>query len=708
MESQASYRTLQPGEMLNWYQIESILGRGGFGVIYLATDTNLDHQVAIKEYLPSDVATRNHDSRVHPITDEHDDMYRWGMDRFIKEARNLVKFKHPNIVRVMSVFQENNTAYMVMEFEEGEDLRSHLRKPDNKSEASLKRLILPISEGLAEVHRHGFIHRDIKPANILVRKDGSTVLLDFGSARNASKYTQQSLTALVSVGYAPLEQYNSEADEQQGPWTDIYALGGTLYYAISGKDPVESTRRGAAVLNGGADPLIAAEYLGEGKYSAGFLRAIDWAMRFPIADRPQTLSDWIPALLAENIDPVADYARQDNRPAIQFSENRLRTNTRSMDDLFDDTVLSRERRSAPAARQSTRRLAHVKPAKRRAAFGLRGVAMIALLLAAVAVGLWYSTEQRDRQTAAESQATKAAAEAEQAKLAAEKEAETVARLDQQARQAEADREAKLEQERKEELARLQKEAEDEANRIAETKRLEAEALAREEAAEIQAIADAKKAEEAAAEKVKAEAIEAQETARKAAEAEAEKQREVALLERQAALSAAARDERRLKQAISAAQNSLSVGDLTAATRQLENAQSLAASDPRVQTLAFALQSAVDEHNKPVSDDDFDEVTRMFDALQRAIENKDADAIDRLAVSSQQSELFKRLMKNNYDRIDVSISGIRLHNADKSITGTLRIDSLIRPNGDRSSLSEKYTARTITSRRVNGTWSKIEW
>ena len=193
-----------------------------------------------------------------------------------------------------------------------------------------------------------------------------------------------------------------------------------------------------------------------------------------------------------------------------------------------------------------------------------------------------------------------------------------------------------------------------------------------------------------------------------AEAKAERERETIRLERQAELNAAARDERRLKQAIGAAQNSLSVGDLSAARKQLENAQSMAESDARVQTLAFALQSAVDEHNKPVSDADFDKVVRQFDALKRAIENKDADALDRLAIPSQQSDLFKRLMKNNYDRIDVSINGIRLHNADKSITGTLQIDSLIRPNGDRSSLSEKYTTRTITSRRINGGWSKIEW
>jgi len=345
MESQAPYRTLQPGEMLNWYRIERILGRGGFGVIYLASDTNLDIHVAIKEYIPSDVATRSSDSKVHPITEDHGDVFRWGMDRFIKEARNLVKFKHPNIVRVMSVFQENNTAYMVMEFEEGEDLRSYLRKPGANSEKSLKQLILPISKGLAEVHRHGFIHRDIKPANILVRKDGSPVLLDFGSARNASKYTQQSLTALVSVGYAPLEQYNPESDEQQGPWTDIYALGGTLRYAISGEDPIESTRRGAAVLNGGKDPMIAAEYLGEGKYSPAFLRAIDWAMQFGIADRPQTLSDWIPALLADHLDPATGFP---GGPTSRIAAVRPGVDTKTMHELSDATVLSRERRPGTA------------------------------------------------------------------------------------------------------------------------------------------------------------------------------------------------------------------------------------------------------------------------------------------------------------------------------------------------------------------------
>ncbi len=706
MESKASHRTLQPGEMLNWYRIERILGRGGFGVIYLATDTNLDHQVAIKEYIPSDVAHRAGDSKVHPITEDHSDMFRWGMDRFIKEARNLVKFKHPNIVRVMSVFQENNTAYMVMEFEEGEDLRSFLRKPDANNEATLKQLILPVSKGLAEVHRHGFIHRDIKPANILVRKDGSPVLLDFGSARNASKFTQQSLTALVSVGYAPLEQYNSETDEQQGPWTDIYALGGTLYYAISGKDPIESTRRGAALLNGGKDPLIAATYLGEGKYSPAFLSAIDWALQFGIADRPQTLADWIPALLTDNTDPITGLAPHSSSTAAPITRsgagrdqavaNQSSVDTKTMNELSDATVLSRERRSFRS--NAANSAPPINDTTDGAGNGLRNLAMLALLMSGVALGLWFLTSQQQ------------ADQDKQALPATQSEQQKQAQIDADAQAARA-RDLQNEQARQaaEEQAAAQQAVDEQARLLEQQKAQEvAEQLAAE--AELKAQNEAKAAAEEqarlAAEKETREAeLAAQQEAQRAAEAQRKRDAERAALE--AKRLAEARQERRLKQAITAAQNSLSVGDFSAAKTQLGIAQGINADDARVQTFGFVLQAALDEHNLPVSDADFDEVTRRFDALRRAIETKDTDALDRLAISSRQSELFKSLMRN-FERVDVSIAGIRVRNADKSITGLLRIDALVRANGDRSSLSEANATRTITSRRVNGGWSKIEW
>jgi len=694
MESQAPYRTLQPGEMLNWYRIERILGRGGFGVIYLATDTNLDHQVAIKEYIPSDVATRSGDSKVLPITEEHGDIYRWGMDRFIKEARNLVKFKHPNIVRVMSVFQENNTAYMVMEFEEGHDLRAHLRKPGATSEQSLKQLIIPVSKGLAEVHRHGFVHRDIKPANILVRsKDGSPVLIDFGSARNASKFTQQSLTALVSVGYAPLEQYNTEGDEQQGPWTDIYALGGTLYYAITGRDPIESTRRGAALFNGGTDPLISAERLGEGKFSVSFLRAIDWALQFRIADRPQSLSDWIPAVMADD-DLLTPEQSRYGGPVSRIPAVRPGVDTKVMDDLADATVLSRERQTLVGANADKSRGALAQldaPGK-----GVRWFAGLALLLSFSALGYWVITNKIQTDDSGLTSAVQARSDdalREQERLS---EVQRQVAIDQQQRE---QQQAELLQQQQAERDALQQK---EADLAAEAKRREQARLDAKAAADA-AIVAKEAAEESARVAALAAQAEAQASAERKARLEQERVRAAQLAEQQAAN----RLERRLNRAIIAAQNSLNFGDHDAANKQLLVAQSLSPDDARVETLALAVEAAIEKHNRPVSDADFDTVTRMFDAMRRAIENKDELALDRLASTSQQSVIFKSLMKN-FERLDVSINDIRVRNVDKSITGTLRIDAMVRQNGDRATPSDKYATRSITSRRLNGGWSKIEW
>ena len=728
MESQASYRTLQQGDMLNWYRIERILGRGGFGVIYLATDTNLDYQVAIKEYIPGDIATRHTNSHVHPITEEHGDIFRWGMERFIKEARNLVKFNHPNIVRIMSVFQQNNTAYMVMEFEEGQDLRSYFKNPDARSEQSLKKLIIPVIEGLTEVHRLGFIHRDIKPANILVRKNGSPVLLDFGSARSASKFTQQSLTALVSVGYAPMEQYNTENDDQQGPWTDIYALGGTLYYGICGKDPVESTQRGAAILNGGKDPLIPASYLGEGHFSSEFLAAVDWALKFKIADRPQSLNDWVPALLRLDSDG-ATHASEAQGGSLE-SQRQNRFDTKMLNEMSDATVLSRERRGSTV---------DVLPdsTNASASTGIQSFAWIALLLSGVAVGLWFmaqdrngtvepttdvvnavsestesvdtaaslvtqngnteselaatqnanqDSEQSTQQSTQQSNAAAQALENERA-LALEAEQKRLAEVREEEAKAAAELKAQQEQAALAEQAKLA-----EQERLAEQKRLA------EEAAKAEALAE-EKAKEAVA------LAEQQRLAKIAADKEAQRQQQIA--EAEAKRQAEARQERRLKQAILSAQNSLSVGDLTAAKTQLGVAQSIDADDARVETLGFAVDAALKEHNKPVSDADFDTVTRMFDGLHRAIEAKDAGTMDRLAISSDQSKLFKALM-SRFERLDIGISGIRVRNVDKSITAVLTINSMVRENGDRATPSEAYAKRTIKSRRVNGGWSKIEW
>jgi serine/threonine protein kinase/flagellin-specific chaperone FliS len=283
--------SLQSGYELHWYNIKEILGQGGFGITYLATDTNLEEDVAIKEFLPIELAIREGDYSIHPLSEGHKDNYVWGLDRFIKEARTLTKFKHPNIVRVRSVFNENNTAYMVMEFERGKSLQEILSRRKTMDEAELMKIILPLLGGLDVVHAANFIHRDIKPANIFIREDGSPLLLDFGSARQALGEETKTLTSLVSPGYAPFEQYYSKSDEQ-GPFTDIYGLGATLYRAVTGLSPMDAVDRSKSILQTSTDTIVTCTEIAKDKYSERFLAAIDHAMKFKAEERPQTVIDW--------------------------------------------------------------------------------------------------------------------------------------------------------------------------------------------------------------------------------------------------------------------------------------------------------------------------------------------------------------------------------------------------------------------------------
>ncbi|MDP6183614.1 MAG: serine/threonine-protein kinase, partial [Gammaproteobacteria bacterium] len=293
MEPSRSTHTLAiaPASKLLWYEIRSVLGQGGFGITYLARDTNLDQDVAVKEYLPSSFASRDSDGRIKALTPEHEADYDWGLERFIDEGRTLARFDHPGIVRVLSVFEENSTAYLVMRYEKGEPMSAVLQRQGTIAEGPLKRIVIEILEGLKQVHDAGFIHRDIKPANIYLRENGSAVLIDFGAARQALGIQTQTLTTIVSPGYAPFEQYYSDGTAQ-GPWTDIYALGATAYRAISGKAPLAAVDRSQRILAGGDDSLVTATELGTGNYSAQFLRAVDQALAFRDAERPQSIADW--------------------------------------------------------------------------------------------------------------------------------------------------------------------------------------------------------------------------------------------------------------------------------------------------------------------------------------------------------------------------------------------------------------------------------
>lgn len=283
--------SLKSGYILHWYRIEKVLGQGSFGITYLAHDQNLDRMAAIKEYLPIELAVREGDSTVHPRTSEYGNQYNWGLDRFLNEARTLAKFEHPNIVRVLNVFEANHTAYMVMSYEEGESLQEMLSRRKIMEEDELLDILMPILGGLEKIHAMGFIHRDIKPANIFIRKNGSPVLLDFGSARQALGVQTKTLTKLVSPGYAPFEQYCSRSDAQ-GPWSDIYGLGATLYRSVTGGPPMDAMDRSRAFLIDNQETLVSALDAGRGFYSERFLKAIDHALRFREEDRPQTITEW--------------------------------------------------------------------------------------------------------------------------------------------------------------------------------------------------------------------------------------------------------------------------------------------------------------------------------------------------------------------------------------------------------------------------------
>ncbi len=271
---------LAKGVRLNQYELENILGAGGFGITYRARDTSLDAFVAIKEYLPGDFAVRQGDSQVTAKSSASKKDFDWGLSRFLDEARVLAKFRHPNIVHVNQIFEANNTAYLVMEYVEGQSLEDLLQDSGPLSEQQTKDILLPILDGLKRVHEQGFLHRDIKPANIIIRKDGGPALIDFGAARQALETRKQALTCIYTEGYAPLEQYDTVGN--QGPWTDIYALGGVSYKCLTGKKPPSATSRLRK------DPLVPLAVAAP-QVSKEFAAAIEAALSVDESGRPQSI-----------------------------------------------------------------------------------------------------------------------------------------------------------------------------------------------------------------------------------------------------------------------------------------------------------------------------------------------------------------------------------------------------------------------------------
>ncbi|MGD8567630.1 MAG: protein kinase [Gammaproteobacteria bacterium] len=327
---EGSTDALPIGYLLHWYELLEVVGRGGYGITYLALDRNLQRKVAIKEYLPLDFACRDATDTVHPVTNNHKELFDWGLHRFLVEARTLAKFNHPAIIRVVSVFEHNNTAYMVMEYEEGDDLAIAYMERAPFSERDLLDLFIPIVEGLALVHDAGFIHRDIKPSNIYVRSDGSPVLLDFGSARQTVGSQTRALTSLVTAGYAPFEQYN-ESEDAQGAWTDIYGLGATLYFCMTGAKPADAMERGSALLKNKNDIYQPLSRMADLPYSEAMKLAVDHALRFHAEERPGSVLEWADMLTGRvQVAPL---------PAVSQTDTATTADSQDIDAVVDDTVV---------------------------------------------------------------------------------------------------------------------------------------------------------------------------------------------------------------------------------------------------------------------------------------------------------------------------------------------------------------------------------
>jgi serine/threonine protein kinase len=283
---------LAPGTKLGEFEIVRVIGSGGFGIVYLANDRLLLRQVAIKEYLPATLAGRGRDQTVVVHHQSTARSFAAGLASFLNEAQLLARFDHPALVKVHRFWRANDTAYMAMPYYRGRTLKDErLAMRAAPSEAWLRGLAEPLLSALDLLHRQGVFHRDISPDNIIVRPGGRPVLLDFGSARHAVGDRTRMLTVMLKPNFAPVEQYGDDTSLRQGPWTDLYALGATLRFALTGKPPTPSVIR---AVRDDLGPLASASLAPQDgaapSVSPLFLAAIDWTLTVAPDGRPQDVA----------------------------------------------------------------------------------------------------------------------------------------------------------------------------------------------------------------------------------------------------------------------------------------------------------------------------------------------------------------------------------------------------------------------------------
>ncbi|WP_218082837.1 serine/threonine protein kinase [Anthocerotibacter panamensis] len=313
------------------YCLEQVLGQGGFGITYLGWDQTLNRRVAIKEFFPEGSTRDAADACTFP-TAVRADCGR-AIERFLQEGQLLARLRHPGVVGVFDAFAANQTAYTVMEFIEGQTLQRLVDQNQGPLAEEVALLyIRQVAEALAEIHQQGLLHRDIKPENVMITPDGRAVLIDFGAARvfEAGKSLQQSV--VLTPGYAPLEQYAAKV--QLGPYTDLYALAGTLYFALTWQHPVAATDRASGV------PLPLPRTFNE-QISPTVERSLLWALAQRVEDRPQDARAFIKSLLGTARPALPRPRRPGQVPTLEITNlpQRLVLQVATPGELLNHTVV---------------------------------------------------------------------------------------------------------------------------------------------------------------------------------------------------------------------------------------------------------------------------------------------------------------------------------------------------------------------------------
>ncbi len=294
--------SLPAGTVLNCYVIMKLIASGGFSLIYLAEDLDTQHEVVIKEFLPKKLARRDENGHLKIINEDQADQLNRGRKLFYGEAKILASLHHPNIVKVRGFFLDNNTGYLVMDYERGKNLASYIkRRKGGLSSRFLLTVFPPLLDALSLIHANNLLHLDIKPGNIHLRAGGNPLLLDFGAVRQLSE-EQTRRGQVVTPGFSPVEQYYYNGNI--GPWSDVYVVGASMRACLDGTSPPSTIERHAK------DKLKPASKIYRRSYPAYLLEAIDWAMELEAENRPQNASDLLAAIanksapdLENDVDP---------------------------------------------------------------------------------------------------------------------------------------------------------------------------------------------------------------------------------------------------------------------------------------------------------------------------------------------------------------------------------------------------------------------